>query len=140
MIERHRRRLGTKKVKPITIDLDPTDDPTHGGQQLSFFNGHYDTWCYLPLAGFLTFNHEPEQYLFAWVLRSGNAPAKQGAIGLLARIVERLRASFPRARIRVRLDGGFAGPEMFGFLEDAQLDYIVAMAEKQGINAPRRGG
>jgi hypothetical protein len=64
VIERHRRRL-KRKVKRITIDLDPTDDPTHGAQQLSFFNGHYDTWCYLPVAGFLTFNEEPEQYLFA---------------------------------------------------------------------------
>jgi len=131
VIERHRRRLGAKKVKHITIDLDPTDDPTHGAQQLTFFNGHYDTWCYLPMAGFLSFNHEPDQYLFAYVLRPGNAPAKQGAIGLLDRIVERLRAAFPRARIQVRLDGGFAGPEMFDYLEDAKLDYIVAMAENK---------
>ena len=36
------------------------DDPTHGARQLTFFNAHYDTWCYLPVAGFLTFNHEPE--------------------------------------------------------------------------------
>ncbi len=131
VIERHRRRLGAKKVKHITIDLDPTDDPTHGAQQLTFFNGHYDTWCYLPMAGFLSFNREPDQYLFAYVLRPGNAPAKQGAIGLLVRIVERLRSAFPRARILVRLDGGFAGPEMFDYLEDAKLDYIVAMAENK---------
>ncbi|MGA7538520.1 MAG: transposase, partial [Steroidobacteraceae bacterium] len=39
VIERHRKRLGARKVKHITIDLDPTDDPTHGGQQLTFFNG-----------------------------------------------------------------------------------------------------
>ena len=55
VIERHRRRL-KRKVKRITIDLDPTDDPTHGAQQLTFFNGHYDTRCYLPVAGFLSFN------------------------------------------------------------------------------------
>jgi Transposase DDE domain group 1 len=58
VLERHRRRLG-RRVRHITLDLDPTDDPTHGGQQLTFFNGHYDTWCYLPAAGFVTFNHEP---------------------------------------------------------------------------------
>ncbi len=58
VIERHRRRL-KRKAKRITIDLDPTDDPTHGAQQLTFFNGHYDTWCYLPVAGFLTFVCEP---------------------------------------------------------------------------------
>jgi len=55
----------------VSIDLDPTDDPTHGAQQLSFFNGHYDTWCYLPVMGFVSFNNEAEQYLCASVLRPG---------------------------------------------------------------------
>ena len=82
VIERHRRRL-KRKAKRITIDLDPTDDPTHGAQQLAFFNGHYDTWCYLPVAGFLSFNEEPEQYLFAYVLRPGNVGAAVGALGIL---------------------------------------------------------
>ena len=71
VIQRHRRRK--RKVKRITIDLDPTHDATHGGQQLSFFNWHYDSWCYLPLAGFLSFDNEPDQYLFCCVLRAGNA-------------------------------------------------------------------
>ena len=69
VIERHRRRLHGR-ARRITIDLDPTDDPTHGQQQLSFFNGHYDSYCYLPMVGFLTFNHEPEQYLVTAVLRA----------------------------------------------------------------------
>jgi Transposase DDE domain group 1 len=56
VIERHRRLK--HKVKRITIELDPTDDPTHGAQQLAFYNGHYDSWCYLPVAGFLTFNDQ----------------------------------------------------------------------------------
>jgi hypothetical protein len=42
VIERHQRRLGRRRCKHITVDLDPTDDPTHGAQQLTFFNGHYD--------------------------------------------------------------------------------------------------
>jgi len=130
VIERHRKRLG-RKVKRITIDLDPTDDPTHGAQQLAFFNGHYDTWCYLPVAGFLTFNEEPEQYLFAYVLRPGNATASVGAIGVLSRLLPRLRAAFPRARLRVRLDGGFAAAEIFAFLEREGLEYVVAMAKNK---------
>ena len=143
VIERHRRRLGGRKVKHVTIDLDPTDDPTHGGQQLTFFNGHYGTWCYLPVAGFLTFNREPEQHLFCYVLRAGNAPAKQGAIGILERVIERVRATFPKARILVRLDGGFGGPELLNFLEDkAKVDYIIGMAENKVLTrrARRRMG
>jgi len=59
--ERHRRRLG-RNVHHITIDLYPTDEPTHDMQKLTFFNAHYETSRYLPVAGSLTFNHEPEQY------------------------------------------------------------------------------
>ncbi len=44
VIERHRKRL-RGRARYITIDLDPTEDPTHGEQQLSFFNGYYDSWC-----------------------------------------------------------------------------------------------
>jgi Transposase DDE domain group 1 len=129
VIERHRRRLHGR-ARRVTIDLDPTDDPTHGAQQLTFFNGHYDTWCYLPVVGFLSFNDEREQYLFTAVLRPGNAPAQAGAMGILRRILERVRRAFPKARIRVRLDGGFADPELLDFL-DAQpgVDYVVAMGK-----------
>ncbi len=127
VIERQRRRL-RGKARRITIELDPTDDPTHGAQQLSLFNGHYDTWCYLPVAGFIEFDAEPEQYLFAYVLRPGNAPAKLGAIGILARVIERLRAAFPKAGLLVRLDGGFACPEILDFLEAQRVDYVVATA------------
>jgi hypothetical protein len=42
VIRRHAKRLRHRAYR-VTIDLDPTDDPTHGAQQLSFFNGHYDT-------------------------------------------------------------------------------------------------
>jgi len=127
VIERQRRRL-RGQARRITIELDPTDDPTHGAQQLSLFNGHYDTWCYLPVAGFIQFDAEPEQYLFCYVLRAGNAPAKLGAIGILSRVLERLRQAFPKAGLLVRLDGGFACPEILQFLEAQGVDYAVAMA------------
>jgi hypothetical protein len=131
VVERHRTRLHGR-ARTITIDLDPTDDPTHGAQQLALFNGHYDSWCYLPVVGFLTFNDEVEQYLFCAVLRPGNASAKLGAVGILRRILERLRRAFPKARFRVRLDGGFAGEEMFGFLDaEDDLDYVVAMGKNE---------
>ena len=129
VVERQRQRLHGR-ARRITIDLDPTDDPTHGAQQMALFNGHYDSWCYLPMLGFLSFDDEPEQYLFAAVLRPGNAPAKLGAIGILSRILDRLREAFPKARFRVRLDGGFASEELFAFLEaQADLDYAVAMGK-----------
>jgi len=128
VVARHRGRLHGR-ARRITIDLDPTDDPTHGAQQLSFFNGHYDTWCYLPLLAFVTFNAEREQYLCAAVLRPGNAPATRGALGVLRRLVPLLRTAFPTARIRVRCDGGFACPEVFAYLDDERIEYVIAMGK-----------
>ena len=124
----HGKRLRRRNVKKITIDLDPTDTPNHGEQQeLSFFNGHYGHYCYLPMLGFVSFNDEPDQYLFAAVLHPGVASAKDGARGVLGRILKILRRSFRKARILVRLDGGFAGPEIFDFLDAQKVDYVVGM-------------
>jgi hypothetical protein len=36
-------------IGEIILDVDSTSDPTHGQQQLTFFNGHYDTHMYHPL-------------------------------------------------------------------------------------------
>jgi hypothetical protein len=128
VIERHAKRL-RGHARRVTIDLDPTDDPTHGAQQMSFFNGHYDSWCYLPVMGFVSFNDEAEQYLCAAVLRPGNVTAPVGAVGILRRLLMMVRHFFPGTRIRVRLDGGFAHPELLDFLDaEPGLEYVVAMA------------
>ena len=124
-------QMGLALAEHVRIDLDPTDDPTHGAQQLSFFNSHYDSCCYLPMVGFLTFNGEPEQYLFCAVLRPGNATAKLGAIGILDRIISQVREHYPKARILVRLDGGFAEPKLLKFLEDSGVDYLIGIAKNK---------
>ena len=126
VVEQHRKRLG-RRAKLVTIDLDPTDDPTHGQQAFTFFNGHYDTWCYLPLLGFLTFNNEPDQFLCVSRLRPGNATAPRNSFPVLRRLVAKLRAAFPKATIRVRLDGGFACPRTFALLEELGVEYVVGL-------------
>jgi len=129
VIQRHAERL-RGRARRVTIDLDPTDDPTHGAQQLSFFNGHYDRWCYLPVMGFVTFNDEAEQYLCTAVLRPGNVTAAVGAIGILRRLTQLIRYFFPGVQLRVRLDGGFAHPDLLDFLDaEPNLEYIVAMSK-----------
>jgi hypothetical protein len=134
VIERHAQRLH-HRARLVTIDLDPTDDPTHGAQQLSFFNTHYDNSCYLPMMGFVSFNDEAEQYLCAAVLRPGNVTAASGAVGILRRLMALIRGSFAKARIRVRLDGGFANPELLEFLDaEPSVEYVVAMASNAVLN------
>lgn len=126
VIAHHRARL-KGHAQRITIDLDPTDDPTHGQQVFTFFNGHYDTWCYLPVVATLTFNDEAEQYLAAIVLRPGNSPATRGAHGLLRMLVRHLRRAFPGAALRGRVDGGFAGNDWLEVLETLRIEYVVGL-------------
>jgi hypothetical protein len=136
VIDTHRRRLKGRATR-ITIDLDPTDDPTHGQQEFSFFNGHYDTWCYLPVVATVTFNDEPSS--LPWRRCCGQATRRpRGARGILGRLVGKLRAAFPTAPVRVRLDGGFAQPRLFTFLERQQVEYVVAMASNQRLEKRAR--
>ena len=132
VIARHRRRA--RRARRVTIDMDVTEDPTHGAQQWTFFNGFYGGWCYLPLIAFLTIDDEPRQYLLAAVLRPGNASTAGGAQALLRRLIPKLWAAFPRARVRVRLDAGFATPTLFDELEAAGVEYVVAMATNPVLN------
>jgi Transposase DDE domain group 1 len=132
---KHRHR----KAKRITIDLDPTDDPTHGQQAFSFFNGHYDCWCFLPLVGFLSIDDDPQQYLFHARLRPGNARAARCAPGLLRRCVREIRRRWPKATIRVRLDGGYATPWVLQTLEELRVEYLVGMPENSRLSAQSKG-
>ncbi len=139
VIESHRhRRRGQARV--ITIDLDTTVDPTHGAQQLALFNGFHGTWCFRPLLGFISFDKERDQYLCLTMLRSGRAPDKCGVLWVLERLVPKLRKAFPKARIRVRLDGGFSAPEILNFLDATpRLEYVVGMAKNKRLLARVRG-
>lgn len=127
------RRQRRGKARGITIDLDPTDDPVHGQQQLALFNGHYGNWCYLPVVGSICFDDESEQHALIAVLRAGNAHATLGAQPLLRRLIAKLRRAFGRVSIRVRLDGGFATPSMLDFLEEQRVRYVVAMAANKRL-------
>jgi hypothetical protein len=122
----HRQRLGDT-VRLITIDLDATDDPTHGQQELALFNGYYDTWCYLPLIATVTFNTEPMQFVVGALLRPGTGAATRGVRGLLRRLFAKLRVLFPRARLRVRADAGFAEATLLTFLDRAGVEYVLGV-------------
>jgi hypothetical protein len=121
VIAHHRRRL-RGKVARITVDRDPTDDPTHGQQEFTFYNAHYGNWCDLPGVVKLTFGREAEPHVVGVVLRPGKAPATAGAIPILWRLFAKLRRAFPGAKLRVRLDGGDAAPEIFDFLDSEGVE------------------
>ena len=133
VLARQQRRW-KKRVRRITIDVDATDDPTHGQQQLSFFNGHYHHACYLPLLAFVSFNEEREQFLLAAVLQPGNAAPAGAGLGVVRRIIERVRGYFPKARLRVRLDSAYATPGILDYLEEAGVEYVVSLISNSALD------
>jgi hypothetical protein len=129
VIEAEARKRIVRKVRRITVDMDPTEDPTYGDQQLTFFNAYYDNWCYLPMVTTIQFEDAADQIQVAPVLRPGNAKGSLGSIGILKRLIPKLRKSFPFATLVVRMDGAFATPEVLTWLESNDLLYLVNMAK-----------
>jgi len=120
----------------VVLDIDPTDDETHGTQQLTFFHGFYDQHMYHPL---LVFDAQSGQ-LVSVLLRPGNVHAARGAATLLARLVRRIKARFPSAQVLVRGDSGFAVPHLFEKLEalDRELgdvDYVIGLVKNPRLLA-----
>lgn len=138
VLGRQQRRL-KKQVRRITIDLDATDDPTHGQQQFSFFNGHYHHSCYLPLLAFVSFNEEREQFLLAAVLQPGNAAPAGAGLGVVRRVIERVRHYFPKAALRVRLDSAYATPEILDYLDEASVEYVVSLISNPALDRRAEG-
>jgi hypothetical protein len=103
----------------IILEFDSTDDPTYGDQQLTMFHGYFDQWQYLPLLVFC------QGWPVAVVLRPGNAHDSWGAVSVLRRIVEKVWEEFPKAKILLRADAGFATPELYDFCEAAGIDYLI---------------
>jgi hypothetical protein len=108
--------------KTIILDMDATDDPTHGKQQLSFFHGYYEEHMYHPL---LVFDGR-DGFPLAAVLRPGNTHASKGALAVLKRLIRKLRQAYPKALILVRADAGFAIPAIYDYLEkQPDLRYVI---------------
>jgi hypothetical protein len=108
--------------KEIILDLDATDDPLHGDQEGGFFHGYYDCYCYLPLYVFCG------RHLLAAKLRPANIDASAGAVEEIARIVAQIRARWPKVRIIVRADSGFAREALMLWCEVNGVDFIVGLA------------
>jgi hypothetical protein len=118
----------------IILDIDSTEDPTYGSQQLSFFNAHYDNYMYHPL---MIFDGITGQ-LIVPLLRPGNVGAARGAIGLLRRLIRKLKARFPSAQVIVRGDSAFATPTLLDTIErldqeHGDIDYLFGFAKNSRV-------
>jgi hypothetical protein len=116
-----------KPPEEIVLDLDATDDPLHGDQEGRFFHGYYDCWCYLPLYIFCG------RHLLAAKLRRSNIDAAAGAKDEVARIVAHIRRRWPRVRIVLRADSGFAREELMAWCEANRVDYLFGLARNSRL-------
>ena len=108
--------------REIVLDLDATDDPLHGHQEGRFFHGYYDCYCYLPLYVFCG------RHLLAAKLRPSNIDGSAGAVEEAARIVAQIRARWPRTRILLRADSGFAREALMAWCERNRIDFVFGLA------------
>lgn len=111
----------------ILLDIDSTDDPTHGQQQLSFFNGAYGQHMYHPMLVF----ERHTGCLLATRLRPGNASSHARIVPMLLRLVPRLQAAFPGVKIKLRGDAGFALPLLYEFCEFFGIQYTLGIPANQ---------
>ena len=108
--------------KEIVLDLDATDDPLHGHQEGRFFHGYYDCYCYLPLYIFCG------RHLLSAKLRPANIDGSAGAVEEVSRIVTQIRAHWPKVRIILRADSGFAREALMAWCEANGVDFIFGLA------------
>jgi hypothetical protein len=113
----------------IILDLDATDDPLHGHQEGRFFHGYYDCYCYLPLYVFCG------RHLLAAKLRRANIDASAGAKDEVARLVAQIRTRWPRVKILLRADSGFARDELMSWCEANGVDYVFGLARNERLVA-----
>lgn len=123
-IERLKQHHGGQLPAQLTLDLDATDDPTHGHQQLTLFHGYYGQYQYFPL---IISEPTTKHVLVAW-LRPGTVHASLGADDDLLRVVAALRKERPDIAIHVRGDAGFGLPRMYEVCEQHGLTYTFGFA------------
>ncbi len=123
-LEAHRR-----PARQIILDLDATDDPLHGRQEGRFFHGYYDGYCYLPLYVFCG------RHLLAAKLRRSNIDASAGSVDEVARIVAQIRRRWPKTRVLLRADSGFAREDLMAWCEANRVDYLFGLARNERLTA-----
>jgi Transposase DDE domain group 1 len=113
----------------IILDLDATDDPVHGNQEGRFFHGYYDCYCYLPLYIFCG------SHLLASKLRRASVDAAAGAVEEVARIVGQIRSRWPKVRILLRADSGFARDDLMAWCEANGVHFVFGLAKNDRLIA-----
>ena len=99
----------------IVLGLDSSVSPTHGEQEMSVWNGHYQSTCYHPLFVFNQFGD-----LERCALRPGNVHSADGWEDVLKPVILRYRGRVWRTYFRA--DAAFAMPGVYEYLEAEHIN------------------
>jgi Transposase DDE domain group 1 len=66
-------------------------------------------------------------------LRRSNIDAAAGAKEEIARVIERIRARWPKTRILLRADSGFCREEIMAWCEANRVDYVFGLARNERL-------
>ncbi len=123
----HRQRPADGR---IILDVDSTDDETHGQQEFAEFHGYYRHYCYQPV---LIHDGETGDLILPF-LRPGRVSARLGADGLLIYLADRVREKWPGVQVIVRGDSGYCGEDFYLELETHGIDYVLGIAKNANLN------
>ncbi len=112
----------------LVLDVDASDVPLHGQQELAQFHGYYDHHCYLPLYVFCG------QAMLACVLRPSKIDGAKHAAAVIKLLVGRLRQAWPNTRLIVRGDSGFCRQRLLRWCERAQVGYVIGLARNARLH------
>jgi len=129
-VERLARKHGGRVPDVVTVDADPTDDPTHGQQQLTFFHGFYDQHQYFPMI----VSEPTTKHIFVAWLRPGKVGAAVGVEDDLERVAAAMRESNPDARLHVRADAGVGGPALYAWCDAGGHAFSCGMGPNKKLN------
>ncbi len=115
----------------LVLDLDSTDDPTHGTQQLALFHGWYDQHMYHPLVWF----EGRTGLLLRTRLRPGRDPSAACVVDDLQHLLGPLRRRFPHTPIFLRGDAGMATPAVEAKLEAEGIRYVLGIGTNRLFKA-----
>jgi hypothetical protein len=115
----------------VTIDVDATDDPRHGRQQMSMFHGFYGRFIYSEL-----FFHDGDTgQIIVPVLRPGNSHSNRWYVGILKRVVRAIRARYPHMAITIRGDSGFSCPAFCRLANRYNLTFVIGVPANAVLKA-----
>ena len=110
--------------KQVVMDIDATNDPTHGNQQMSMFNGYYGQFCLNEL-----FFHDGETgQIILPVLRPGNSHSNKWYVAILKRVIIKIRETYPKMKIIIRTDSGFSCAPFYQLVDDYNLLFTTGIA------------